>query len=455
MDGRNLDRRALTNAAMIQAGNPVRQLQTDVDYLFESELFSIGDGKDSIVDSKNISSKVKECLEMMIGSDTHCATKIKIADFICNRLHGLYRLSANKTQILIKHLTCAIYNGTTLTVPLRLHYLRFQNDYVAYSTSVRLFLKGIRENLRMVPYFQILKYILRAGIDLRNESHNEAVLEEFETMFANKYVSIYTKMEIADIFILNRQIERGHEMLDELRQVEYAMQHLEHDSTIYGDTQNVHTQAINDSVLKACVRLMEIEPPVGFDPDSVREKLCQISPDHIVDISTVIERVEIDTSRFKSGETLFGLYDVFSSLWAYIGKHKHSESLCLRLIEEVASMSRFCSTGHVSRFINVIQGFTEDDSLAVHISNEQQVKAVLSSYLGKELAKADETIVDNMVAAEPTLFYGFVQDRVNQFLPHLVDSYGATHIEVIEAVKSYSRWDKWDIIESKIVRLKE
>ena len=452
MDGRNLDRRALTNAAMVKASNPVQRLCTGVDDLFESELFSIGEEKTSIVDSKNVSKRVRRCLEAMINPDTAPGAKIKLADFVCNKLHCVYKLSHSKTNIVVKHLTEAILNGVDMPIPLRLYYLKFRSDQVAYAVSVNLFRGGIKDSIRLVPYFQILKYILRAGSDVQDDSYREAILQEFESMFASDDVSLHTKMEIADIFILNSHIERGHEMLDDLRRIEHVLnRQFEHD-TVYGDTQNVHTSTLNDSVLKACVRLMELEPPVGFDPDLVREILCQLSPDSTSDIATVIERVEIDTSRFKSEGNLFGLYDVFSSLWSFVSKHEHCQLLYLRLIEEITSMSRFCTTGHVSRFINVIQGYIDDDALAIRISDEQQIKAVLSAYIDKGLASADESILNSVVSNNPTLFYDFVQNRVNQLLPTLLEEYETDHTQVIKAVEAYSKWAHWTVVDDEIVR---
>jgi hypothetical protein len=453
MDGRNLDRRALTNAAMVKAENPIQQLQTDIDYLFESELFTIGEDKTSIVDSKNVSRRVKQCLTVMIDTNTSPGAKIKLADFICNKLHGIYNLKKSHSDIVVKHLVEAVLNGAAVPIPLRLYYLRFRNDKIPHAVSVDLFKKGVRDKIRLVPYFQILKYILRAGVELSDESWHQEILEEFEAMFASDDVSLHTKMEIADIFILNSHAERGHRMLDDLRQLEHALnRQLSERRTIYEDTQNVHTSALNDSVLKACVRLMELEPPVGFDADAVRELLCQLSPDATGDITTVIERVEIDTSRFRSEGNLFGLYDIFSSLWSFISKHEHCQALYLRLIEEITSMSRFCTTGHASRFINVIQGYVADDALQIRISDEQQIKAVVSAHLDRALADTDEAVLDSVFSDESGPFYDFVQDRINFLLPSLLEEYETDCVKVVEAVRVYSKWEHWSIVDNKIIR---
>ena len=92
MEERQLDRRALANAEIVRGTNPIEQSHTEVDDLFESDLFSIGGEKNSIVDAKNLSRKVRQCMEAIINPDTTNPAKIKIAQFLCSKLHGIYKI---------------------------------------------------------------------------------------------------------------------------------------------------------------------------------------------------------------------------------------------------------------------------------------------------------------------------------------------------------------------------
>ena len=50
-------------------------------------------------------------------------------------------------------------------------------------------------------------------------------------------------------------------------------------------------------------------------------------------------------------------------------------------------MTKYCTTGHLSRLINVLQGYTDDKKLSIVISDEQQIKAVIYNYLDTEKYK--------------------------------------------------------------------
>jgi hypothetical protein len=272
-------------------------------------------------------------------------------------------------------------------------------------------------------------------------------------------------MEIADIFLLNNRTTRGLEMLDILRRLEYNLILDANDAnnaalykrvlTVYSDSQNVHDTNVNDSVLKACVHLMEIEPPNSFDTETVRQILKEISPEHNDIIDTVLERIEIDTSSFTWNNNRFGLYDVFSSLWSYIRKHSSFSELCTRLIEEMSAMVKYCTTGHVSRFINTIQGYTEDEKLQVRITQEQQIRAVVVHYLDTVITNATEDVTDAMIGDDKTAFYEFIVDKMNNRIPQLLEDYGEIQESIINTVKSYSLWDHWSIINRTLILEKE
>ena len=466
MDDPQFDTRALAIAASVADLTPVQKAASEIDDLFETDKFSIASlnktnaGRESIIDSKNMSKKIKALMKAIQNTETSDVGKIKVCDFICNKLCDIYSIPLKKRKILVRELTNVIFNTESMTVPLRLSYLKFRNETVTYSVSVNLFYKGVRDKMSVVPYFQILKYILNTNLILRSCEHCTDVLDEFEQLFGNENVSIYTKMEIADVFLLNNRTQRGHEMLDILRELEYRLVLNPNDvnnaalyqrmMTVYGDSQNVHSTNLNESVLKACVHLMELEQPNGFDTDTIKEILYKVVPEKCDYIDSVMERIEIDTSRFKCGDNMFGLYDVFSSLWAWISKHPSKEELYCRLVEEMVAMGKYCSTGHASRFINVIQGYSDDEGLHVRISDEQQIRAVVGHYLDTVMMNATEDVTGAMIGDEQTAFYEFIEYRMNDRIPQLLEEYGEVQDHIITAVKAYSRWDYWSILDSKI-----
>jgi hypothetical protein len=464
MDDHQLDSRVATTVASVSGPTAIQEVQTEIDNLFETDQFSIAfpsknnSGKENIVDSKTLSKKIKILMKALKNKNTSVEGKIKISEFICNKLCDIYQLSPEQTEIIIRELSNVIFDAVSMPVPLRLYYLKFRNENVPYPVSVNLFKNGIRDKMTVVPYFQILKYIIRSNADLVQKSQSEQVLDEFEQLFNNEDVSIYTKMEIADIFILNNRTKRGREMLNILRELEFQMVLNPDDAnnaflyqrmlTVYGDSQNVHATDVNESVLKACVHLMTIEQPNGFNSENVREILHTVSPQHSEHIDTVLERIEIDTSKFNYKDNMFGLHDIFSSLWAWINNHSSKEELYIRLIEEIVAMAKYCTTGHASRFINVIQGYSNDEGLHVRISDEQQIRAIVGHYLDTVMSNAPEDIASAMIGDDQSAFYKFIENKMNDRLPKLLEEYGEVQEHIISAVKSYSQWDYWNISEN-------
>lgn len=460
------DTRALAVAYGVALPTEIQKTETEIDNLFKSDNFSItplsntNAGNENIIDSKTLKRKIKTLIKVIQKPNTSDEGKIKIADFVCNKLFNIYLLPVDTHEIIVRELTNVIFNAESMSVPLRLFYLKFRNESISYCVSVNLFHNGVRDKISVVPYFQILKYILRANVDIRKQKHYEEVLDEFDELFDREDVSIYTKMEIADIFLLNNRINRGNEMLGILRELEFQIILNPNDAdnvaiyqrmlTIYGDSQNVHATDVNESVLKACVNLMKLESPNGFDNDMVKKKLYKVAPEAKEFIDTVMERIEIDTSRFKYGNDMFGLYDVFSSLWVFISKHESKNELYMRLIEEMMAMSKYCTTGHVSRFINVIQGYTDDEGLHVRISDEQQIRAIIGHYLDTVIVNASEEVTDSIIGDNQTPFYQFIENHMNKRIPKLLEEYGEVQEHIIASVRSYSRWDYWSIIDSTI-----
>ena len=442
---------------------PLEKIESEVDYLFDSDIIDIKNLSDrqNIVDSKTLFEKVKKCIKVIQKIDTSNEGKIKIADFICNKLSEMYKLSIDKEEIIINELTNAILNSENLPLPVRLYYLRFRNVKVSYSVSVKLFHQNIKDKIELLGYFQILKYILKICDDLYIENIFDEILDNFDHLFNDENLSIYAKMEIADIFLLNNRTRRGNEMVDQIRHLEYQnlfnqeLQEENINNTVYTDSQNVHDTYVNNSVLKACIYLMEIEPPsCDFDLEKIEKELINLAPEYEQNIKTVVERIQIDTSRFTLDDNSFSLYNIFSSLWSYINKNSDiKEEFCKRLIEEIVLMESYCTTGHLTRLISVIQGFTKDEKLCIRISTEQQILAVLRQFLDISLKKADESVTDSLISDDKNLFYKFVITKINSKIPELLEEYGDIQEEIISAIRFYTNWDFWSIENKKLLKL--
>ena len=105
------DNRSLAVAALVSGPTPIQAEKTEIDNLFLSDIFDVKhpNDKQSIVDSKTLPRKIKECMKAMKNKDVSAAGKIKVSDFICNKLANIYRLPFDKRNIIIEELGNVIY----------------------------------------------------------------------------------------------------------------------------------------------------------------------------------------------------------------------------------------------------------------------------------------------------------------------------------------------------------
>lgn len=411
------------------------------------------DNKDkSVIDSLNLSGILQKLYSALENSYDNIEI-IKISRYLCRELHGIFFMPNDREKLVINSVVNAVKNGRDLSAEFRLSFLRYIHPTIPFNISQSLRENNISEMIERIYYFQILKFIVHSHI-VTNDIKT-SVLDEFESMFQSDEITLKQKMEIADIYIINNRRERGEEMLNILRNTELLTDDtLESLSvvemlirkrlvTIYNDYQNIHTGDINRNVLDACVFLIEKEGVVNYNIDNVRKTLTKLAPKHTDKINTVLERVQIDTSKFTVDNNQFNLEHVFGALWSYIQKHEYSIEMCLRLIEEMCEMADYCSTGHLSRFINVLQGFAKESELLIKISTKDQAIAVVSNYLTKECEKAGDEILESMIGTDQQHFYEFIEKIINKELHNILSEYEFNIDNIITTIKTFTAHENW------------
>ena len=418
------------------------------------------------IDSLTIHTKIKKLLKLIDSSDISNINKIKISKFLAHNTHDYIKLSLDKCDIIIRNMTEVITISNEIQDSIRLNYLRYKNEYISFNISLNIYQNNIKNILSTISYFQILKQMLKSN--RCEETIKTTILQEFETIFQHPDTSIYVKMEIADIYLLNNKIERGDEMLAIIRGLQNQrhgqreMPDIEEvgyiylgrtgpsQNTIYADTQNVHNTKINSSVIDACIYLISVESCPPFDVEIVKNDLCSIctcDQRAMTSIDTVLERIQIDTSLFRSGDNSFTLHNLFSALWSFIEKHTHKNEIKKILVQEIIAMSKYCSTGHLSRFINVIQGFHDIPDLKIKISNEDQVNAVIINFLNITILQEEsDEISDSMISKNKQPFLDFVKTKMNEKIPSIILEYDLSteeHEHIINSVKKYTRYEEW------------
>lgn len=225
--------------------------------------------------------------------------------------------------------------------------------------------------------------------------------------------------------------------------------------TVFDDGQNVHNSTLNNSVLEAAANIIKDNKtmsPITFDTSLLKD-LPAIQR-HKVDAA--LHRISTDSTTFKHGSTLYGL---FQSLQSFINSNPNKDELNKRMIEELVDMSGQCATGHLSRLVNVVQGFDAAPKQKIKINIEDEVYAKISHSLSQALKKAE-----NMAAAEAIvmgddqrLVNEFVANEVNKIAPEITKEYKdivnpeEVNTQLLSAAKAYTKNDSFSLENNKVV----
>jgi hypothetical protein len=183
--------------------------------------------------------------------------------------------------------------------------------------------------------------------------------------------------------------------------------------TVYADSQNVHNSKINQSVIKVLTHLynkfkntINLQGVSKAENNSFKNSCIDNIGDILISkypvkkelITKSTEYIKNSIAMFGNNDEPISLKDAFISIWHWISSNQHKDELESRLLEELKEMNGQCTTGHIARLMNVIQGFTEDENLSVRISDEEQCNAVIRKYLTNELSKCtDDKVLEGMV----------------------------------------------------------
>ena len=265
--------------------------------------------------------------------------------------------------------------------------------------------------------------------------------------------------EIADIMQSCGPGNYGRILLDRIRDFETTRVNNQHiqtsqpipstapKKTVYSDSQNVHNSKINQTVITSLETLynmyrnqinlegvskLENEDFKNICIDNIGSVILQNHPvkKDMIDKSMTY----IKTSIATFGKNNLTLKDSLIAVWLWITEHKDKEELEIRLLEELKEMHGMCTTGHVARLINVIQGFTDDDKLCIKISEADQCNAVIRKYLTDQLSKcSDEKVLEGMVDGSQD-YVKFLRRKVADKLLSWQKEYGKDILDHIAKV---------------------
>ena len=207
--------------------------------------------------------------------------------------------------------------------------------------------------------------------------------------------------------------------------------------TVYGDSQNVHNTKINKSVLKATKTIFSLYKHY-IKSDYNGQILNYIKQSLLLQYPYDIETIESSIKYITTSVATFGiditLEDTLKAIWLYIMDSKHFSELTKRLYQEIKEMNGYCSTGHLARLLNVIQGYTTNDDLIIKISSESQCKAVVFHFISKKLQQCtDEKVLDGLVEVNDS-YIDYIKTIVKEKHNDWNKEYGSEFIEKIPDV---------------------
>ena len=218
---------------------------------------------------------------------------------------------------------------------------------------------------------------------------------------------------------------------------------------IFKNSQNVHNQAVEESVEKMIEYISTFVPrtvsPYTFEKakDDLTE-LIKAEPDDAK--RTILENamIRITIDRAIYGRFNLSLAHIIAKMWTYIQDSPHRDELQKRLLEELIDSNNKCSSGYVSRIVNTLSGFGD---MSLQISFEDQIITVLEIRLNTEIMNDENA---DIILDEMTLPVRFFEKR-GTFLKFFRTHISCIREEMYEEFKEYVNTYDYDMYFRKAI----
>lgn len=205
------------------------------------------------------------------------------------------------------------------------------------------------------------------------------------------------------------EIQVQHALMDQYRRLERrAYNGMKHKRNVYDDTQNVHNHTINQSVIDSAQQIMANENQSANVSVDVERELQRYYPDYEANKKTIqksLNRIRTDPSKFKNNTTIS---DVFDKVVGIISRSRHKEEMWKRMGQEMMEMNQLCATGHLSRIVNVLQGFEDvPHEFQIKMDPKDEIYANLSNYITMSIQNSGESdkLLESMIDPENRLVF--------------------------------------------------
>jgi hypothetical protein len=208
----------------------------------------------------------------------------------------------------------------------------------------------------------------------------DVVLAQVEIFALDEGLDVYLRGDAADVMIGYGDAEtqaRGRQILNYIGREGFG---------IYNDGQNVHSSGVEQSVSESLIMLRKwaIENQIDTSKfDGAHMTLMQKAvveewgEDECHKIETALLRIRLITRLYNEMKPS----QIFTIIMAWISKRDSLDEqteLFTRAKQELEDMVNTCSTGVISRLVNILSGY---DEFSIKISFSDQIKANLTGRL--------------------------------------------------------------------------
>lgn len=237
--------------------------------------------------------------------------------------------------------------------------------------SVQSFLIEMAKDVNTEIYYraECADILDRAGYNKGKEIGTQIIIELGELYTDNKKKTIYTNTQNVHDTNVTKQV------IDTLRNLIKMTSTIRNSEEVYNCITDIKTH------------YLPTEEQLREKGDEIREELLK-KRDNVIE---TFQRIVIDTSRYEG----LPMSEIMMLVWEKISISENKLELEKRLIDEMFEMHKTCSTGHLSRLINVLSGFYEDIQ-PVKISYKEQLRSNVFARLTTSIRTLSQEIQDEI-----------------------------------------------------------
>jgi hypothetical protein len=202
--------------------------------------------------------------------------------------------------------------------------------------------------------------------------------------------------------------------------------------TVYTNAQNIHEITKVSQAIHALAKKTDKEEVAKLNIDTIYIWL-QSEP---VALESY-QRIILDTATYDG----YTMVDIMKYIWLAIQYSDHRLELENRWVEELIEMNGWCSTGHLVRLLNVLQGFDED--VVVKMDEKAELRSAVYARLQFSMKKLSQELQEELSMAFCGEDKELLKEFVEEYSPY--DELRSEYREVEQSV-----FDDWynEIIRS-------